>query len=81
MVKKTKLYMITDVHCTDAYADCDIKGVVIRASHMLEWESAPGWHHAICLIDRMFLSGAFLNSGYSDGVYNTTFYMIKVKEL
>ena len=74
-MKKTKLYMITDVHSTDAYADCDLKGVVIRSVDMLEWGSAPGWFHTHCFIDSSFLGS------YSNDTTITTFYMIKVKEL
>ena len=67
--------MITDVHSTDSYADCDLKGVVIRSADMLEWTSSPGWFHAHC-----FINSSFLGS-YDNELTMTSFYMIKVKEL
>lgn len=75
MVKKNKLYMITDVHPTDSYADDDLKGVIVRSDDLEEWKSAPGWFHGHCLINYLLLGS------YSDTVTTTSFYMIKVKEL
>lgn len=74
-MKKTKLYMITDVHCTDSYIDDDLKGAIIRSNDMQEWSSAPGWFHGHGLINYLLLGS------YRDTVTMTSFYMIKVKEL
>ena len=74
-MKKTKLYMITDVHCTDSRYDDDLKGAIIHSNDMKEWRSAPGWFHGHGLINYLPLGS------YSDTVTMTSFYMIKVKEL